>query len=149
MTETAPGFPKLDKQTRVWVCKHELPGCTRTQPCAHCRGRRSRRSGLKKQREVRKTIERQTGTQAGRYASQTGNEENWRTSIRVEAKSGKQVQATATAYTKARDQSDASCSIGDNRPFVLASVPNGWPAGKFLYTVHSDDAEAFAEALLA
>ncbi len=143
-----PQVTPIPKETRVWNCRRNLPTCTRTKPCAACRGARSRRSGLKKQREARKTIERQTGTQAGRYASQTGNEENWRLSFRVEAKSGKQVQATATLYTKARDQADASKAVGDSRPFAAVAVPNGWPAGKFLYVIHSDDSEAFARARL-
>lgn len=147
MTAYVPeGFPKLDKATRPWVCKIDSAGCTRVAPCRSCLGRRSRRSGMTKQRQARKTIERQTGTQAGRYASQTGNEENWRLSIRAEVKSGKQVASTASLYRKAREQSDAAHATGDCRPFALVCMPSSWPSGALLYVVHSEDVEAFVDA---
>jgi len=143
-----PGFPRLEKATRPWLCRREDAACTRAQPCASCRGARSRRSGLRKQREARKTLERVTGTSAGRYASQTSNEELWRLSIRVEAKSGAQVKPIATRYIAARAQSDAAHATGDPRPFVFVAVPDGWPAGKFLLTVHSDDLDALGLAIV-
>ena len=141
-----PGFPKLDKATRPWKCRRDDPTCTRAKPCRADLGARSRRSGLKKQREARKTIERSTGTQAGRYSSQTGAEENWRLSIRVEAKSGAQVKPIVTRYLAARAQSDMAHARGDPRPFAFVAIPDGWPAGKFLYVIASDEAEAFAAA---
>ena len=146
--EVEPGFPRLEKSTRPWVCKKEDPDCTRKVPCRSCLGRRSRRSGMTKQRAAKKTLERLTGTEAGRYSSQTGNEENWRLSIRAEVKSGKQVEPVRRKYEDARGQSDASKAVGDPRPFVFVAVPDGWPAGKCLYTIVSDEAEAFALAVL-
>lgn len=142
------GFPKLDKQTRVWKCRRDDPTCTRTAPCAADRGARNRRKGLRQQREARKTLERVTGTRAGRFASQTANEELWRLSVRVEAKAGKQVAPVARQYVAARAQSDHSHATGDPRPFVFVAVPDGWPAGKFLLTVHSDDLDALGLAIV-
>lgn len=148
--QTEPGFPRLDKATRPWNCRAEgkYGDCTRTEPCKGCLGRRSRRSGLGKQRAALKTLERLTGTKAGRHAGQTGNEENWRLSLRVEVKSGKQVARIKSLYEDGRAQSDASTAVGDPRGFVFVAVPDGWPAGKSLHVIHSDDADAYAMAIL-
>ena len=59
-----------------------------------------------------------TGAQAGRYASQTGNEENWRLAMRVEVKSGAQVGPAWTRYLAAETQAEAARAHGDFRPFV-------------------------------
>lgn len=143
-----PGFPKLDKATRPWQCRNDDPTCTRAAPCRADLGARNRRKGLVKQREARKTLERVTGTQAGRFSSQTANEELWRLSVRVEAKAGAQVKPIVTRYVAARAQSDAGHATGDPRPFVFVAVPDGWPAGKFLLTVHSDDLDALGLAIV-
>lgn len=149
MTAVPEGFPKLDKATRPWMCKWASPTCERTKPCPRCLGARNRRKGLKKQRAVAREVKDLTGAPVGRYASQTGNEENWRASFRVEAKAGAQVKGIATKYVDARAQSEQARARGDNRPFMLAAVPDGWPEGEFLWVVHSSDLPAVVEALTA
>lgn len=59
-----PGEWPKPKETRPWVCRveHTEDACTRLKPCYACRGARNRRSGMRKQREARKAIERATGT---------------------------------------------------------------------------------------
>ena len=104
--------------------------------------------GRRKQSQALKTLERLTGTSAGKYSSTTGNEENWRLSIRAEVKAGAQVSPIWTRYKNARQQSDAAHAHGDPRPFVFVAVPDGLPKGVFLATVLSDDVEAFALAIL-
>jgi hypothetical protein len=65
--------------------------------------------------------------------------------VRVEVKAGKQVQAIATHYVEARNQSDAHRAIGDLRPFVMAAVPDG---SDELLIVAKRDLYAFVEALV-
>ena len=147
MTEVAEGFPRLEKETRPWVCKWDNPSCERKKPCARCLGARNRRKGLKKQRSVSNEIESLSGAPVGRFSSQTGNEENWRGPMRVEVKSGAQVKGIVTKYVDARAQAEASRSHGDARPFAMAAVPDGWPDGEFLWIVHSSDLPTVVEVL--
>lgn len=132
-TPLAPGFPKLEKQTRPWKCRKEDEACTRSKPCNSCRGARSRRSGMKKQREARKAFEVLTGVDAARFAGQLGNEEAWTgLPIRVEVKSGSQVGPVWTKYALAETQAEAARAIGDARPFVFVAMPTGMTDGLFV-----------------
>lgn len=132
MTDVPEGFPRLDKQTRPWSCKHDDAACTRAKPCVRCRGARSRRSGLTKQRQARKALERVTGVQAARFAALTGNEESWRLPIRVEVKSGAYAGPVWTKYAASEAQSDASKSVGDTRPFVAVFMGTRTTDGLFV-----------------
>lgn len=121
--DLAPGFPKLDKQTRPWRCRKDVESCTRKDPCASCRGARNRRSGMRKQREARKALEKLTAADAAKFVGQLGNEEAWSgLPLRVEVKSGAQVGPVWTKYAAAEMQSQASRAHGDVRPFVLVAM---------------------------
>lgn len=148
MTAVPEGFPKFDKQTRPWNCRIGRPDCSRSSKCPSCRGRANRDKGMRKQNASKKTMQRQMGSMAGRFSSVTGNEENWRLPVRVEVKAGKQVEPVRRFYEMCRGQSDVSKAEGDPRPFAAVAVPDGWSAGKFLYVVHSDEAEDFALAFV-
>jgi hypothetical protein len=126
MPNVAPGFPKLDKQTRPWVCRKGDSICTRTHPCRSCLGARNRRSGREKQRQGRKAVEAVTGLPTGRFSSQTGNEETWRQPVLFEAKSGAQVGPIATRFLAAEAQAHAAKATGDARPFAMLAMPKGW-----------------------
>ena len=89
--------------------------------CRACTGRRSSRKGRQGQRQARTALR----LNPERFKGREGNEESWRARVRVEVKSGAQVQPIATRYVKARAQSDAARAIGDNRPFVMVAVPDG------------------------
>lgn len=132
MPEVAPGFPKLDKAIRPWVCKYDNADCTRKVPCPRCRGARNRRSGMRKQREARKSLERVTGVQAHRFVTAMGNEENWRLPIRVEVKSGAQTNPVWTKFAAAEAQSGASKATGDTRPFVYVAMGTRTSDGLFV-----------------
>lgn len=147
MPEVAPGFPRLEKNTRPWVCKYNNAACLFKKPCPRCLGARNRRKGLKKQRSVARELKDLSGAPVGQYASQTGNEENWRGPFRVEVKAGAQVRAIVSNYVKARAQSEASRAHGDARPFAMGAVPDGWPEGEFIWLIHSADLPAILEAL--
>lgn len=123
MTALPEGFPKIKGETRPWVCRKGFVSCERTKPCNACRGARNRRSGMRKQREARKSLEALTGAQAARFAGQLGNEEAWTgLGIRVEVKSGAQVDPVWTKYAAAEAQAAASKAIGDVRPFVFIAM---------------------------
>ena len=82
-------------------------------------GARNRNSGMRHQRNVRKEIEKMTGTIAARFVGQLGNEEAWHgLPWRIEVKSGNQSLPAVTAYEKMRAQSEANHAQGDPRPFV-------------------------------
>jgi hypothetical protein len=110
------------------------PGGNRTCPttgelkrscsCYSCVGSRNRRKGKRKQRETRKVLEREFGT-AGPTQTVTSHEENWRMRVRLEVKSGKQVESLTKRFLTAEAQSNASKAEGDTRPFVFAAAPDG------------------------
>lgn len=77
--------------------------------CPRCVGWRSQQKGRKAQRVVRKALH----LKPERYASKESNEEAWTAALRLEVKSGKQVEAINRLYVAARNQSDASRSLGD------------------------------------
>lgn len=124
--ELPEGFPRVEKQTRPWSCRRDDPDCTRTRPCASCRGARNRRSGMRKQREARKALEQLTATSAARFVGQLGNEEAWAgLTVRVEVKSGAQVGPIWTRFVAAERQAERSRAVGDVRPFLLVAMPAG------------------------
>lgn len=130
MTALPEGFPrsKEEQSGRVWVCKAGNDPCSRKEPCRSCLGRRNWRSGMTKQRQARKALEVVTGTQAARFSGLTGNEEGWALPVRVECKSGAQVNPIGTRFRLAEEQSAAAKAIGDARPFVMVAMCSGWGA---------------------
>jgi NADH dehydrogenase/NADH:ubiquinone oxidoreductase subunit G len=148
MTAQVPeGFPKVKGETRPWECKKADETCTRSKPCASCRGARNRRSGMRKQREARKALERVTGAEAARFAGQLGNEEAWSgLPLRVEVKSGAQVGPIWTRYAAAENQANASKAIGDARPFVMVAM--GQKTSDGLALVRLSELARFVEAVL-
>jgi hypothetical protein len=101
------------------------------------RGTRSRRKGKRAQRAVANKLGIPTGIDGG-------NEETWRSSLRVEVKEGKQVQAAVTAFRRTRDQSEQARPIGDNRPFMGVVVHDGLE----VCLVALDDLDKVASAVL-
>lgn len=146
MPAVPEGFPKLDKATRPWACKHGNDECTRTKPCRRCLGARSRRSGMAKQREARKVLERVTGKFAVQFVTAGGNEENWRLPVRVEVKSGAQCGPVWTKYAAAEAQSAASKSEGDGRPFVAVFM--GTRTSDGLFVCRLSELDRVTEALV-
>ncbi|SRR5690554_1381443 len=90
--------------------------------CPRCLGARNKRKGSRGQTKTRKAL----GLKSEKWRGLHANEETWHSSnLRVEVKSGKQVQPVATRYVAARNQSDAARPIGDFRPFIFVAVPDG------------------------
>lgn len=124
MSDVTPNF-------KVTVdCPCELPTCTvhglplksghvRGCACRRCIGGRNRRQGVSRQRRFTKTA----GIVQAKHRSQMGNEESFNDPWRWEIKSGKQVDPILTRFLLARDQSEASRAIGDNRPFAMGVEP--------------------------
>ena len=121
--------PDLSKDRQL----ERSPGGNRTCPvtgrlkrnctCFSCVGRRNRAKGKRKQREARKSLEKQFGI-AGPTQTVTGDEENWRMRVRAEVKAGQQIQALTTRFLAAEAQAEASRAHGDNRPFVFVAAPD-------------------------
>jgi len=114
-------YSKETQLARVWTCKDGNEGCTRSQPCRPCLGRRNRRKGMAKQRVARKAL----GVPDTRFHGQLANEENWRGIFRGEVKAGQQVKAMTTRFLAAEKQSDQNKAIGDTRPFAFVAMPDG------------------------
>lgn len=95
------------------LLKPNKDGLRRIRGCGDpvARGGRARRKGKRAQRAVANKLGIPTGIDGG-------NEETWRSSLRIEVKQGKQVQAAVTAFRRTRDQSEQARPIGDNRPFM-------------------------------
>lgn len=92
--------------------------------CYSCVGRRNRAKGKRKQREARKTADKYFGA-AGPTATVTANEENWRHRVRIEVKSGKQVESLTKRFLAAEAQANVAKAEGDTRPFIFAAAPDG------------------------
>lgn len=137
---------KEDGTGRGWECKHADATCTRKRPCRRCLGARNRRSGMRKQREARKSLERVTGVQANRFLTANGNEENWRLPVRVEVKSGAQTSPVWTKFAAAEAQSAASKATGDGRPFVAVFM--GTKTSDGLFVCRLSDLGRVTEALV-
>lgn len=131
----SPGGNRWCEETGMRVLKRACQG-------PKCRGARSRRKGLRKQREVRKAL----GLKDERWRSRIANEETWTASnLRFEVKAGKQVEPIATRYVAARNQSDAAKFIGDARPFVFVACPDG---SQPLILIRADDLPAVVAAFV-
>ncbi len=102
------------------------------------RGGRARRKGKRAQRAVANKLGIPSGIDGG-------NEETWRSALRIEVKQGKQVQAAVTAFRRTRDQSEQSRPTGDNRPFMGVVVHEGLE----VCLIALDDLENVASAVLA
>lgn len=99
-----PLKPNKDGKRRIRGCGDKV-----------AKGTRARRSGKRAQRKVANALNIPTGIDGG-------NEETWRSSLRIEVKSGAQVRPAVTAYLKQKAQSEEARPIGDNRPFVGVAV---------------------------
>jgi hypothetical protein len=113
--------------------KRRIRGCG--DPVA--RGKRARTKGKRAQRKVANKLGIPTGIDGG-------NEETWRSSLRIEVKQGKQVQAAVTAFRRTRDQSELARPIGDNRPFMGVVVHENLE----VCLIALDDIEDVAAAIL-
>jgi hypothetical protein len=126
VSESDPGRREVNpipKNTRPWNCKKDDPDCTRTKPCRSCMGTRSRRSGLRKQRQGRKLV----GVPDTKFAPKMGNEEGWEDPVaRWEVKSGAQIEPVAKKFLAIEQQSDQSRALGDSRPVIGLLMPPGW-----------------------
>lgn len=120
-----PLFGTLGKPARDG--KRRIRGCG--DPVA--RGKRNRSKGDSKARKSRKLL--------GLTGANTRHEEHLGGPYRYEAKAGAQVGPIWTRFQQARAQSEASRSIGDHRPFVMAAHPDG--ASEFVLLVSSRDWE--------
>lgn len=102
------------------------------------RGKRSRSSGLRYQREIRKQLERISGQSATKFAPLGGSEENWiGLPWRCEVKSGAQIKPAYTAFQKMIEQSERNLP-DDPRPFLAIIKTPRKPA---LILVTIDDFE--------
>lgn len=97
--------------------KRRVKGCG--DPVA--RGKRNRAKGDAKARRARKML--------GIGGANTRHEELWAGAVRVEVKSGAQIEPIATRYFAAERQSEAQRPIGDIRPFVMVAMPDGTRVG--------------------
>lgn len=92
--------------------KRRVRGCS--DPAA--RGKRNRSKGDSKARRARKAL--------GIGGANSRHEEHWGGHLRLEVKAGAQVSPIATRFYAAENQSKASNSIGDIRPFVMVAMPD-------------------------
>ena len=109
--EGCPRFGTLGRPGRDG--KRRIKGCG--DPVA--RGKRNRAKGDAKARRARKRL--------GIAGANTRHEELWGGALRLEVKSGAQVAPIATRFWAAEQQSNASRSLGDVRPFVFVAMPDG------------------------
>lgn len=66
--------------------------------------------------------------------------------VRVEVKSGKQVESLTRRFLAAEAQSEAQKAIGDSRPFVFAAVPDSF-GGDAIWAVRRSDLLALIDAI--
>lgn len=114
--------------------------------CATCRGWRNRRKGAGAQRRERKALDRLSGGPVVSSQAQGSQEEWWRGVVRVEVKSGKQVESLTRRFLAAEAQSEAQKAIGDSRPFVFAAVPDSF-GGDAIWAVRRSDLLALIDAI--
>jgi len=126
--DRCPLFGTLGREDRRGV--RRIKGCG--DPMA--RGRRNRSKGDSKARRARKKL--------NLVGANTRHEEHWRGRLRVEIKSGKQIEPIATRFDAAKHQSDQSKAIGDIRPFAMVAMPDGSSDGIVLMSL-----EEFSEIL--
>lgn len=109
--DACPKFGTLGRPAR--------DGSRRVKGCGDpvARGRRNRAKGDSKARRARKML--------GIAGANTRHEELWGGAVRVEVKAGAQIEPIATRYRLAEQQSEQHRAIGDIRPFVLVTMPDG------------------------
>ena len=122
--EGCPRFGALGRPGRDG--KRRIKGCG--DPVA--RGKRNRTKGDSKARRARNKLGLSATGNAG-----TRHEEHWGGLFRVEVKAGAQVGPIATRFNQARQQSEASKSLGDIRPFAMIAMPDGSSDGIVLMTL--------------
>ena len=106
--------------------KRRVKGCGDPQ----ARGKRNRSKGDSKARIARKKL----GLVAtGHLGSR--HEEDWSGFFRVEVKAGAQVGPIWTRFRDASNQSKASKSLGDIRPFAMIAMPDGTSEGIVLMSL--------------
>jgi hypothetical protein len=115
LKERCPLYGLLGKPGRDG--KKRVRGCG--DPRA--RGKRNRAKGDSKARRARKKL--------GLTGSNTRHEEHWGGHLRVEVKSGAQIQPIATRFLAAEVQSTNAKAIGDIRPFVMVAMPDDMTDG--------------------
>jgi hypothetical protein len=93
------------------------------QPCWSCIGRRNKKGGASKQRLARGKL----GIDGPSLGAD--HEENWRGALRIEVKSGAQVNPAWTAFLRMEAQSEGSRPFGDNRPGAGIAMPPGTSDG--------------------
>jgi hypothetical protein len=120
----AEGCPKFGTLGRAG-----RDGARRIRNCGDpaARGKRNRTKGDSKARRARKKL--------GLGGHLTRHEENWGGIVRTEIKAGAQVGPIYTRFRDAKNQSDASKALGDNRPFVMVAMPDGTTEGIVLMTL--------------
>jgi hypothetical protein len=97
-----------------------IRGCN----CPKCRGKRNRQKGLAKQREARKAL----GV-APSHKFGDANEENWQDPLFAnEVKSGAQIKAAVTAWTRIEAQvmSNQTAVGSQRKPCRAVLMPDGW-----------------------
>ena len=109
--DACPKFGLLGRASRDG--KRRVKGCG--DPVA--RGKRNRAKGDSKARRARKML--------GIAGANTRHEELWSGALRVEVKSGAQIEPIATRYRLAEQQSEQARALGDTRAFVLVAMPDG------------------------
>ncbi len=112
--------------------------------CKTCVARRNRNKGRRKQNRARKLLK----IPNNRFAGADAHEENWQTGIRVEVKSGKQIQPLVNAFNKGKAQSDANhVAIGSEyKPFCHVAMPDGSTTG--IISLEIKDLENFCIEVL-
>ena len=105
--------PSRDGKRRVKYCNDAV-----------AKGRRNRRKGDKKASDVRRAL--------NLKGANTRHEEHWGGILRVEVKSGAQVQPIETRFRLAELQSEQQRPLGDTRPFVMGAMPDGTRDGIIL-----------------
>jgi len=115
LKDKCPIFGLLGKPGRDG--KRRVKGCG--DPRA--RGKRNRAKGDSKARRARKRL--------GITGANTRHEEHWGGHLRLEVKSGNQVEPIATRFNAAEKQSAQAKAIGDIRPFVMVAMPDGTQDG--------------------
>lgn len=94
------------------------------------RGKRNRTKGDSKARKARKKLGLAATGNAG-----SRHEEHWSGMFRVEVKAGAQVGPIWTRFRDARNQSKASKTLGDIRPFAMVAMPDGTSEGVILMSL--------------
>ena len=104
------------------------------------RGLNNKNKGRRKQNLARKKL----NIPDTKFRSQMGHEENWRGSVKVEVKSGKQIETIWKKYKDAKLQSNKNNIIGDTRPFVFVVMPDGTTNGLVIFELDKLEETVYA-----